>query len=313
MSGSRASERLGARIGLAGGTARTTIADVQADAAWAADAQFDSYWLSFVRGVDPLVALAVAGADASSGDIELGTSVVPFAGRHPIALAQMARTTQQACDGRFALGVGPSHQIVVEHAYGEPWACPLQRSGEYLDALIALCNGETAAVVGNQVTARAGLDIPSEPVPVLLAALGPRMLELAGEATTGTHVGQCGPETIRTHTAPTINAAAAAAGRDRPRIVALVNLAVTDDPSAVRRAAAPGFAGYGALPSYRAMLDREGVEDPTDLLLAGSIEQIAEGLAGYVEAGATDLRIGVVAADDADRDQTRDALATWLA
>ena len=302
---------LGVRLGFAGGTALTSIDQIRDDAIWASTAGFDSYWVSYVFGVDPLVALPVVAGDAPG--IELGTSVVPTVGRHPIAMAQLARSAQQACGGRFTLGVGPSHQVVVEALYGEPWDQPLERTREYLNVLVPLCAGEPAASSGNQVTGHATLNIPSEPVPVVLAALGPKMLDLAGRVATGTHVGQCGPKTIAEHTAPTINGAAADAGRPAPRIIALVNLCVGDDPDAIRAAAAEGSGAYGALPSYRAMLDREGIEDPTDLILAGSMNEIADGLQAYVEAGATDLRLGIYAPDDDHAQATRDALAEWLA
>ena len=307
---SAAATELGARVGFAGGTTLTTIDEVRDGARWAEQAGFDSYWVSYVFGVDPLVALPLAAADAPT--IELGTSVVPTVGRHPIAMAQLARTAQQACDGRFTLGVGPSHQVVVESIYGERWDQPLERVREYLDVLVPLCDGERASTAGNQIRVDATLTLPSEPVPVILAALGPKMLDLAGRVAAGTHLGQCGPKTIREHSAPTINAAAADAGREDPRIIALVGVCVTDDPAAVREAAAPGAAWYAALPSYRAMLDREGIADPTDLILAGSLDQIVAGLSDYVEAGVTDLRIGVAAHDDAHAHATRDALAHWL-
>jgi len=269
---------LGCRIGFAGGTQLSTIDAVRTDAQWANNVGFDSYWVSYLVGVDPLVALAVIAADVP--DIELGTSVVPTAGRHPIALAQLARTAQQACGGRFTLGIGPSHQPVVEAMYGEPWSRPVERVREYLDVLLPLCAGEPAAATGNQVTGHTTLDVPCEPVPVVLAALGPKMLGLAGSRTAGTHVGQCGPRTIAEHTAPTINTAAAAARQPAPRIIALVNLCV-GDPAFVREAAREASGWYAALPSYRAMLDREGIEDPTELILAGSMQDIHQGLEPY--------------------------------
>lgn len=306
-----AQELLGCRIGFAGGTALTTIDEVRDGAMWAAASGFDSYWVSYVFGVEPMIALAMAASDAPG--IELGTSVVPTVGRHPIALAQLARTTQQACRGRFTLGVGPSHEIVAEAIYGEQWARPFERTTEYLQALIPLCNGEPAAIAGNQITAHTTLTAPAEPTPVILAALGPRMLELAGRVAAGTHVGQCGPHTIAHHTAPTINAAAEAAGRAKPRIIALVNLCVTDDPAAVRVAAAEGAATYAALPSYAAMLEREGIDDATELIVAGSIKHIAEQLKRYVDAGATDLRLGIASyGNDRLEHATRDALAEWM-
>jgi len=303
------SEELGVRVGFGSGTACTTVDQVRADASWAAATGFDSYWVSYVFGVDPLVALPAVALEAPG--IELGTSVVPTVGRHPIAMAQLARSAQQLCDGRFTLGVGPSHEIVVEAIYGEQWDRPFARTREYLDALVPLCNGEPASTNGEQVTANVTLNIPCEPVPVVLAALGPNMLTLAGQVAAGTHVGQCGPKTIAEHTVPTITAAAEAAGRPAPRIIALVGLCV-GDPDTVRSEAAPGAAAYASLPSYRAMLDREGITNATDLILAGSMSDIADGLASYAEAGVTDIRIGIATADPAGHQATRDALTEWM-
>ena len=304
-----AAQDLGVRIGFAGGATLTSIDQVRADAQWAVQAGFDSYWVSHAFGIDPLVALPVIAHEAPG--IELGTSVVPTVGRHPIAMAQLARSAQQACGGRFTLGVGPSHQVVVEPVYGETWDQPLQRTREFLDVLVPLCAGEPAASSGSQITGHATLDIPSEPVPVVLAALGPKMLELAGRVATGTHVGQCGPRTVAEHTAPTINAAAESAGRPAPRIISLVNLCV-GEPASIRAAASEHAAFYGALPSYRAMLTREGLSDPADLILAGSMDEIADGLAAYVDAGVTDLRLGIYAPDDDHASATRQALAEWI-
>ncbi|HAY69794.1 TIGR03564 family F420-dependent LLM class oxidoreductase [bacterium] len=306
-----AANDLGVRLGFAGGTTLTSIEEVRADASWASQVGFDSYWVSYLVGVDPLVALPVVAGDAPN--IELGTSVVPTVGRHPVSMAQLARSAQQACDGRFTLGIGPSHQVVVEDRYGEQWDHPLERTREYLDVLLPLCAGEPSAATGNQITGHVTLDIPCEPVPVVLAALGPNMLELAGSLTAGTHVGQCGPRTIAEHTAPAINAAAEAANRPAPRIISLVNLCVGNDPNGIRAAASAGAGFYAALPSYRAMLDREGIDDPTDLILAGSMSEIADGLASYVAAGATDLRLGIYAPDQEHARATRDALAEWVA
>lgn len=305
-----AARDLGVRLGFAGGTVLRSIDQVRTDASWATQAGFDSYWVSYLLGVDPLVALPVIASDVP--DIELGTSVVPTAGRHPIAMAQLARTAQQACGGRFTLGVGPAHQVVVESRYGESWERPLERTREYLDVLVPLCAGEPAASSGNQVTGHATLDIPCEPVPVILAALGPNMLDLAGRVAAGTHVGQCGPKTIAEHTVPTITAAAEQAGRPPPRIIALVNLCVGDHPDKIRAAASETAAFYSALPSYRAMLDREGIEDPTELILAGSMNEIADGLQAYADAGVTDLRLGIYAPDDDHEHATRQALAEWM-
>jgi len=145
-------------------------------------------------------------------------------------------------------------------------------------------------------------------VPLLLAALAPRMLALAGCVAQGTTLGSCGPHTIAGHIAPVIAAAAADAGRPPPRIQAMVSVAVTDDPVAVRAESAAGDALYAALPSYRRVLDLEGVATGADLLLAGSPAQILDGLGAYVAAGATELRLVIGSSDESVRAATRDGL-----
>lgn len=305
-------DELGVRIGYGAGTAMASVAQVAEEARWAEAAGFDAFWVSQVFGVDPIVALAAVGA-AVPGLAELGTSVVPLTGRHPLALAAQARTAQQALDGRFTLGVGTSHQVVAEGLFGESFARPFTRAAEHVAALLPLLRGEPAAVTGEELVAHGSLTIPTEPVPLLLAALGPRMLDLAGRLTAGTTVGQCGPRTIATHIAPRLADAAAAAGRPPPRLVALVTVGITSEPERRREELRRSSALYDSFASYRAALDREGVESGADLVLLGSVDAVAEGMAAYAAAGATDLRIAVTAADDDERSATREALADLLA
>ncbi len=303
---------LGVGLGYGAGTGLNTVAAVREEAVWAADAGFESFWVSQVFGVDPIVALASIGA-AAPELAELGTSVVPLAGRHPLALAAQARTAQSALGGRFTLGVGTSHRMVVEGFFGESFATPYARTVDFLDALLPLLRGEPADVEGDQIFAKGWLTIEAEPCPLLLAALGPRMLALAGRVAAGTSVGSCGPRTIAHHIAPVINAAADEAGRPRPRVVALVGVCVTEAPEAVRARSREHSRMYDSFPSYRRMLDREGVASGADLMLAGSIDHIADGLAAYAAAGATDLRIMIHADDEDERMATREALAAALA
>ena len=302
---------LGVPVGYGVGTAMTGVDQVRAEARWAAGAGFDSFWVSQILGVDPIVALAAVASDVP-GLAECGTSVVPLAGRHPLALAAQARTAQDALAGRFTLGVGPSHAMVSEGFYGESYARPFTRTVEFLEALVPLLRGEPADVTGELVEVHGWLTIDAAPVPLLLAALAPRMLALAGRVAAGTTVGSCGPRTIAGHVAPAISAAAADAGRPAPRIQAMVSVAVTDDPGPVRAEAAAGDALYASLPAYRRVLDLEGVASGADLLLAGSVERIVEGLGTYVEAGATELRVLIGSSDEAVRETTRDALAELL-
>ncbi len=310
--GERRGDRYGVRWGLAGGTALRSIAEVREHARWADAAGFDGLWVSQASAVDPVVALAAA-ADDGPGLGEVGTSVVPLYGRHPLGLAQAARTAQSAWGGRFTLGVGPSHRASVEAALGLSWDRPLAYTRDFLAGLLPLLAGEPADVSGVEVTTRAALDVTAAPTPVLLAALGPRMLQLAGHVADGTTVGQCGPKTIASFVRPALDDAAAQAGRSaRLRIMALVRICVTADPGPAYAMARQIGAGYKVLPSYAGVLAREGIDEPADLFLIGSWNQVADGLAAYAAAGATDLRIEVCAPDEASRLGTRDALAAHL-
>lgn len=304
---------LGVAIGFAGGTGLNSIAEVRAEARFAVEAGFDSFWVSQIFGVDPVVAL-VAIADECGPLSEVGTSVVPIYGRHPLALAAQARTAQDVLDGRFTLGIGPSHAIVVEGFLGESYSRPFTYTKEFIEAIGPLLRGEPASVDGDEVVAHGSLSIEAEPVPILLAAMGPKMLQLAGAHTAGTSLGAAvGPKTIASHISPIINEAAAEAGRPAPRIKGFPVFAVTDKPEEARAAAIEGGAGYASLPAYRAMLDREGVENGGELGLFGSMDEVAEGFRRYVDAGATELRIAVAAPDEATEQRSRDAIAEWIA
>jgi 5,10-methylenetetrahydromethanopterin reductase len=295
------------RIGWNGGGGHTSLAAIRAEARRAADDGFATYWLSQVSGPDALTALAVVGGETPK--IELGTSIVPLYGRHPLVLAAQALTVQAASGGRLVLGVGPSHQVVVEGLFGERYARPFTRTAEALAALRPLLAGQAANVAGEEVVARGRLAIEAPPCPVLIAALGPRMLELAGREADGTVLWMVGARTVREHIAPRIRDAAAKADRPEPRIVAGVPVCVTDDAAAARRFAAAKLAPYGALPAYRAMLEREGVSAPEDLLLAGTEAEVRARIAAYASAGATDLRAAPLAATPAEHERTRALLA----
>ena len=305
-------ERLGVRWGLAGGIALASVEEVRDVARYAVGAGFDSLWISHANAVDPIVALAAAAAE-TAGLAEVGTSVVPLYGRHPIGLAQLARTAQTALGGRFTLGIGAASRGAVATSMGLPWDHPLTYTREFIDGLLPLLAGVPADVDGEQVTTHAELAIDAPDTPVLLAALGPRMLELAGRRVQGTTVGQCGPRTIATHVAPALRAAAEAAGRPAPRIMALIRMCVTDDVAAAYALARETAARYRAVPSYATVQDMEGLDEPADLHLIGSWQRVLDGLAAYADAGVTDFRLEVAAPSAAARDATRAALAEHLA
>lgn len=302
---------LGVRWGLAGGVALRSIAEVRTAASWAGEVGFEGFWVSQSTAVDPVVALAAVAADIPNLS-EVGTSVVPLYGRHPLGLAQMVRTAQSALDGRFTLGIGPSHREPVEGKLGMSWDRPLGYTREFLDGMQPLLAGDPADSVGEQLVTRADLNIEAADTPILLAALGPKMLKLAGERTAGTTVGQCGPNTISTYVAPAIQQAATDAGRPAPRIMALIRLCVTNDHAGAYALAREVGGGYAAMPSYAAVLAKEGLGEPADLHLIGSAEQVLDGLGRYAEAGVTDFRLEVSAHNDQARESSRAALASYL-
>jgi alkanesulfonate monooxygenase SsuD/methylene tetrahydromethanopterin reductase-like flavin-dependent oxidoreductase (luciferase family) len=192
------------------------------------------------------------------------------------------------------------------------WDRPFSFTREFVDALQPLLAGEKTDVDGEQLSAHAQLGITAPAPPILVAALGPRMLRFAGARTQGTSLGQCGPNTIADYVVPTLRAGAEAAGRPMPRVMALVRICVTDDHAGAYTQAKEISAFYQAFPSYAAVLEKEGLDHPADLHLIGSWQAILDGLAKYAEAGVSDLRIGIAAHNDAAETATREALANHL-
>lgn len=299
---------------MAGGIAIGSIAEAKEVARFAEASGFDGLWISHSNAVDPIVALACVAEDAPNL-AEVGTSVTPIYGRHPIGLAQLARTAQSALGGRFTLGIGASSKGAVATSMGMAWERPLGFTREFIDGLQPLLAGEAADVEGDQLTTRSELNIEATDTPILLAALGPKMLDLAGRRVAGTSVGQCGPRTVETYVAPTIGEAAAAAGRPTPRIMALIRLCVAthrSDVDGARAIAATTAERYRAVPSYAKVQDMEGLDDPAELHLIGSWERVLDGLGRYAEAGVTDFRLEVAAPSDASREASKEALADHL-
>jgi 5,10-methylenetetrahydromethanopterin reductase len=277
----------------------------------AADEGFASAWMSNIFGVDALTALAVAGNQVPG--IEVGTAVVPTYPRHPAALAQQARTVAAAVDGRLVLGIGLSHKIVIEDMFGCDFSRPILHMREYLDVLLPLLDGQPVSFTGTTVRANIGLTTPSPGrVPVVVAALGVQMLRLAGERTDGTVLWMTGPATVRDHIVPEITAAAEQAGRPGPRVVCILPVCVTDDPDGARERAARVFAIYGDLPSYRAMLDREGAAGPADVAIVGDEDTVGAQIAALAGIGVTDFVAGEYTGGT-DGARTRAFLRTLLA
>ena len=253
------------------------------------DAGIEAAWSSQIFGYDALTALAAIGREVEG--IRLGTAVVPTYPRHPVMLAGQALTVQAASGGRLTLGIGLSHQMVIENVFGLSFDRPARHMREYLSILMPLLNGEQVTFAGETLRASTfgPLQITAPPPDVLVAALGSVMLGLAARMAAGTITWMCGPATIESHVGPTIRQAAADAGRPDPQVVVGLPVCVTSDAQAAREKAATVFSIYGHLPSYRAMLDREGAGGPADVAVVGSESEVKATVRRLADAGATEF------------------------
>ncbi len=263
--------------------------DVVAQVTGLAESGIEVAWASQIFAYDALTALAAVSREVPS--IGLGTAVVPTYPRHQVMLAAQALTVQSASGGRLTLGIGLSHQMVIENVFGLSFEKPARHMREYLEVLMPLLAGEQVTFAGETVRASTfgPLQISAPGPDVLVAALGTVMLEIAGRMASGTVTWMTGPATVEGHIVPTIRAAAAAAGRPVPQVGVGLPVCVTDDPAAARATAAEVFAVYGHLPSYRAMLDREGAEGPEGVAVVGSAAEVAAEVRRLAAIGVTDF------------------------
>jgi F420-dependent oxidoreductase-like protein len=265
------------------------------------EAGYVSAWLTDAAGMEPLTTLAVLGRAVP--DVELGTAVVRTLPRHPMVMAQQAMTVNAIVGGRLALGIGPSHRPAVENGWGLSFDRPIARMRDYLSVLAALVHDGSVAYDGQTLSAHGGLHIDNGgDFPILVAALGPQMLRLAGAMADGTVTFMVGPKTLREFTCPTILEAAARAGRPSPRVVALLSVCVTANVEAITQRAEQAAARSVAMPSYAAMLEREGGPP----LVAGTEAEVRETLGRLEEAGVTDLVPVRVARRGSDDEQRTD-------
>ena len=289
---------------------RTALDDLIAVARRAEQAGFDSLWMANIFGLDAISTLTVLGRETTR--LELGTAVTPTYPRHPTALAQQALTAAAASANRFVLGIGVSHKTVVEDMLGLDFTNPARHLREYLEVLRPLLRGESVTHAGRAYRLNGvQLAVPGvQDVPVVVAALGARMLALAGELADGTSTWMVGPKTLAAHIVPGLRAAAAAAGRPQPRVIVGLPILLTNDVDTVRARLAKGLAMYGRLPSYRAMLDREGLAGPADVALLGDEATLRASLVRIAEAGATDLNASILDLGDGGYERTFEFLAS---
>lgn len=301
------------KYGIFGGAVNTgTIDDMVAEAAAAERDGFAAYWAPHIFGHDALTALAVVGTQVPR--IELGTSVVPTFPRHPHAIAQQAHTVAAASGNRFTLGIGLSHKIVIENMFGMSYDKPVRHLREYLNVLMPLSRNEPANFEGEMYKVHAGISAKgSNGFSVVVAALGEQMLRVTAALADGTLTWCTGPATLAAHTIPTITRAAEEFGRPAPRVIAALPVCVTSDIEAATARAAETFAAYGALPSYRAMLDREGVAGPADIAIIGTTEEVRDRVGALADIGVTDFAAVEFGATPDEISETRDALKGLLA
>jgi F420-dependent oxidoreductase-like protein len=295
------------RIGINGtGLVQRASIDAIADhAAQAAADGFSSYWLAEhpTGGFDALTVLTVVGLRVSN--IELGTAIVPTMPRHPMVLAGQAQTTHAAIGGRLTLGIGLSHAPMMAQL-GIGFDKPIRHLREYLSVLMPLLEEGKVSFRGETISCDAQTFKHAERrCSVIVAALGPQALAVAGARTDGTTLAWVGPRTIRDHIVPTIAEAAARAGRPAPRIIATLPICVTHDATKVRSLIDKNLAMYGTLPSYRAMFDREGVDGPSGVAIVGDEDTVARKIGDLKDAGVTDFAPSELAISAEERTRTR--------
>ncbi len=300
--------RIGVMLGADG--RRGDLDGIVASAKQVESAGLDNLWMANIFSFDAIGTLAVVGREVPR--IGLGTAVTPTYPRHPTALAQQALTTAAATGNRFTLGIGLSHKIVIENMLGFSYDKPARHMREYLDVLMPLLRGEAVNYDGEQYRVHGlQLAVPgADPVPTVVAALGPVMLRIAGEFTDGTNTWMVGPKTMENHIVKRLASAAQAAGRPAPRVVGGVPIALTNQPDAARESIATTLAMYGQLPSYRAMLDREGVDGPADIAILGDENALRGEVDRFRNAGVTDFNAAIMNVEDGAYERTLEFLSS---
>jgi len=297
--------RIGLMVGPERGRYATKVERMRSDVRWAEDAGLSTVWIPQIPDeFDALTAVALVGD--STERIEIGTAVVPVQPRHPIALAQQVLSTQAVCGGRLTLGLGVSHHWIIDEMLGLPYEHPVLTMRSYLDVLDQALAGAGQVDVENDLfRIHNPLDVTDvAPTPVMLAALGPAMLQLAGGRTDGTILWMADERAIASHVAPKITAAASAAGRPAPRIVAGVPVCLCLDSEVEAAVARTNriLAEAEVSPNYQRLLDAGDAREVGDILAAGSESTVEKRLRAFVDAGATDISVRVVPIGS-DRDE----------
>ncbi len=296
--------RIGTMIGADGTNA--TLDDVITIAKNAEEKGLDNVWLANIFGFDAISTLALIGRETKT--IGLGTAVTPTYPRHPTAIAQQALTTAAASNNRFTLGIGLSHQIVIETMLGMSYDKPAKHMREYLSVLMPLARGEQANFQGDHYRVQGvDLTIPgADRLPVVIAALGPVMLKLAAEMADGTNTWMVGAKTMQSHILPSLRDA----GNPDPTVVAGLPIVLTTNVDEARATIAETLTIYGQLPSYRAMLDREGAAGPADIAIVGDENTLRGEIKRFEDMGVTDFNAAIMATEEGAQERTLEFLAS---
>jgi F420-dependent oxidoreductase-like protein len=273
----------------------------------AAAAGLRSAWFGQTFGADSPQLAAIVGREVPA--LHVGTSAIPVFGRHPLIVSSQAQTAQAATHGRYHLGLALGTKLLTEGGFGLPFERPIARLREFLTALRQLTRTGAADFQGELVTARTPVParVPGAEagVPLLVAAMGAQSLRVSGELADGILPYLAGPRALETHIVPSLTAAAEAAGRPAPRIVALVHGVVTDDVEAVREKATEQLAFYEQIPSYARVIEWSGGRRASDVAVIGDERTVAAEVRRYRDAGATEVVFsGTEIAGDADRRRT---------
>ena len=294
------------RIGIMAEPFAQKLDQIKEEVALAQASGVSTYWLAQIWRYDALTLIPILAEMAP--DVEFASGVVASYLRHPMTLASQALTVSLLTNGKFTLGLGLMHKPLIEGMFEMSFDKPARHMREYLEILLPALEQKNVDVSGTTVSYHGDMDVPDAPrTPVMLAALGPHMLKLCGSYTDGTIMWMTGPRTLREDVLPKLESAAEQANRQAPRMAVLIPVLITDDIDAGRKQAAETYAVYGEMPSYAAMLEREGFDAPEDYVLVGSEEHVREQISSYEAAGVTDF--GIQIAPSGERARTLEFVA----
>jgi F420-dependent oxidoreductase-like protein len=292
-------------------TASNAVDDIIDQARRAFDVGVRQIWLAQQFQYDAIALAGLVGAAVQG--LGVGTFVVPINPRHPLIVATLAQTAQAASHGNFSLGLGLGAHAPEQQAFGTAWPNTVGRLREHLEVLRSIFHTGAVDYHGAEITAAPEWPVAlpgGAPLSVYVAAMGPKALRVTGELADGTLPYLAGPRTLEEFIVPTINDAAAAAGRPKPQVIAAVPVVVSDDVDAARTLATDELAFYETIPSYAKVIAREGAHRAADIAAVGSAEAIRRQLQRYRDAGATDLVLSQLRSDPADPERLWDVAAS---